>query len=283
MPSTCPPSLSFPHSFQTSIFFHFSHQPPSSFHPAFMSKWAFSPPLIVPSLLASLYCIIPFSTFSVLPQSLGHLISLFLPPWPPKHKAWNSLYPFITLLLVVALLFPYCPISKLSLCLLSFSSPLSLPFLSQRLIHSRMALFPHWLSDNIKIQNGQLNPSSISDLIVMVLPSVPGRPLLPHQPGLYDTKWPGYNFSIYSKNSVNNSFWMRRLRSLGRVWPGLSPLCSQGSQYTEKDAGLNRKWKRLINLSEFTVPLPPFCLHSNWQSQRDKNVIFTTSHGESAQ
>lgn len=120
-----------------------------------------------------------------------------------------------------------------------------------------MALFPPRPSDNIKIQNGQLNPSSISDLIVMVLPPVPGRPLPPRQPGLYDTKWPGYNFSIYSKNSVNNSFGMRRLHSLGRLRPGLSPLSSQGSQYTEQDAGLNRKCKRLINLSEFTIPFPP--------------------------
>lgn len=108
-----------------------------------------------------------------------------------------------------------------------FSLSLSLAsFPSQRLIHSRMALFPPRPSDNIKIQNGQLNPSSISDLIVMVLPPVPGRPLPPHQPGLYDTKWPGYNFSIYSKNSVNNSFGMRRLHSLGRLQPGLSPLSS---------------------------------------------------------
>lgn len=140
-----------------------------------------------------------------------------------------------------------------------------------------MALFPPQPSDNIKIQNGQLNPSSISDLIVMVLPPVPGRPLPPRQPSLYDTKWPGYNFSIFSKNSVNNSFGMSRRHSLGCLRPGLSPLCSQGSQYTEKDAGLNRKCKRLINLPEFTIPFPA---HSNRQSHRDKNVIFTTWHGE---
>lgn len=119
-----------------------------------------------------------------------------------------------------------------------------------------MALFPPQPCNNIKIQNGQLNPSSISDLIVMVLPPVPGRPLPPRQPSLYDTKWPGYNFSIFSKNSVNNSFGMSRRHSLGCLRPGLSPLCSQGSQCTEKDAGLNRKCKRLINLPEFTIPFP---------------------------
>lgn len=171
---------------------------------------------------------------------------------------------FIPPLPIPTFLSPCCPITNPPSPCLSLSPSLSLSsFPSQRLIHSRMALFPPRPSDNIKIQNGQLNPSSISDLIVMVLPPVPGRPLPPRQPSLYDTKWPGYNFSIYSKNSVNNSFGMRRLHCLGRVRPGLSPLCSLGSQYTGKDAGLNRKCKRLINLSEFTVPLPPVPLHSN--------------------
>lgn len=48
------------------------------------------------------------------------------------------------------------------------------------------------------------------------------------------------------------------------------PSAHRGHRMGKKNAGLNRKWKRLINLSEFTVPLPPFRLHSNWQSQRDK-------------
>lgn len=56
------------------------------------------------------------------------------------------------------------------------------PSPSQRLIHSGMALFPPQPSDNIKIQNGQLNPSSVSDLIVMVLPAVPGRAPPPPTP-----------------------------------------------------------------------------------------------------
>lgn len=143
---------------------------------------------------------------SIIPNSpflySDHLISLSLPLWLPLNKAKNSLTPrLIPILPLPAFLSPCCPISNPSLCLPCFSSlflPLS-SFPSQRLIHSRMALFPPRPSDNIKIQNGQLNPSSISDLIVMVLPPVPGRPLPPRQPGLYDTKWPGYNFSIYSK------------------------------------------------------------------------------------
>lgn len=77
--------------------------------------------------------------------------------------------------------YPCCPILKPQI-LLSLAS-----FPSQRLIHSRMALFPPRPCDNIKIQNGQLNPSSISDLIVMVLPAVPGRPLPPHQPSAFMT------------------------------------------------------------------------------------------------
>lgn len=126
----------------------------------------------------------------------------------------------------------------------SFSSPSfwlpplclsSLP--SQRLIHSRMALFPLQPSNSIKIQNGQLNPSSISDLIVMVLPPVPGRPLLPRQASLYDTKWPGYNFSIYSKNSVNNSFGMSRRDSPGWLWPGLTPQLVGAAIYWNKMQG----------------------------------------------
>lgn len=50
------------------------------------------------------------------------------------------------------------------------------PSPSQRLIHTGMALFPPQPPHNIKIQNGQLNPSPISDLIVMVLPAVPESP-----------------------------------------------------------------------------------------------------------
>lgn len=117
------------------------------------------------------------------------------------------------------------------------------PSPSQRLMHSGMALFPPQPSDNIKIQNGQLNPSSVSDLIVMVLPAVPGRaPPLPTL-GLYDTKWPGYSFSIYSKNSVNNSMGMRRPRSPNPRLPQPLPrtLFRRGVTAQPGDAAQHRK------------------------------------------
>lgn len=203
-----------------------SPRPPSSF---LFLRLSFSSTRLHVHICFSLslnpYCIIPYSPFScsgcVSQQSL-------IPVSPSSASAsmkHETLFcPFIPPLPLLGFLCPCCPISKPQI-LLSLSLSLA-SFPSQRLIHSRMALFPPRPSDNIKIQNGQLNPSSISDLIVMVLPPVPGRPLPPHQPSLYDTKWPGYNFSIYSKNSVNNSFGMRRLHSLGRLQPGLSPLSS---------------------------------------------------------
>lgn len=203
-----------------------------------MCPYEISSPLHFFHSFPPLIALSPSSALSVLALSLGHLISLPLPLWLPEHKAQKLPYaPFIPLLppsfsLRCPILNPSLRLPSLSL-LLSLSLSLSLSsFPSQRLIHSRMALFPPQPSDNIKIQNGQLNPSSISDLIVMVLPPVPGRPLPPRQPSLYDTKWPGYNFSIYSKNSVNNSFGMSRRDSQGRLRPGPSPLRSQGSRYT---------------------------------------------------
>lgn len=56
--------------------------------------------------------------------------------------------------------------------------------------HKVNSLLDHIISsllfDNIKILSGQLNPSSISDLIVMVLPGVPQRPPAAFA-ALYDT------------------------------------------------------------------------------------------------
>lgn len=56
--------------------------------------------------------------------------------------------------------------------------------------HKVNSLLDHIISsplfDNIKILSGQLNPSSISDLIVMVLPGVPLRPPAAFA-ALYDT------------------------------------------------------------------------------------------------
>lgn len=83
--------------------------------------------------LPSPYCIIPSSTSSVLALSLGHLISLPLPLWFPRHKAWSSFFcPFISLLPHLAFLSPCCPISNPSLCLslclsLSLAPPVLLP------------------------------------------------------------------------------------------------------------------------------------------------------------
>lgn len=100
--------------------------------------------------------------------------------------------------------------------------------------------------------------------------------------GLYDTKWPGYNFSIYSKNSVNNSFGMRRLRSLGRLQPGPSPLSSLGSQPSQKMQGWIANVEGLINLSEFTAALRHSPCTPIDSPKETKNVIFTTSHVENA-
>ena len=56
--------------------------------------------------------------------------------------------------------------------------------------HKVNSLLDHIISspllDNIKILSGQLNPSSISDLIVMVLPGIPQRPPAAFA-ALYDT------------------------------------------------------------------------------------------------
>lgn len=57
----------------------------------------------------------------------------------------------------------------------------------KRLIRSRMALFPPSPFTNIKIQSGQPHPSSISDLIGVVLPPVPPSPSAT-EAQLYDTK-----------------------------------------------------------------------------------------------
>lgn len=67
----------------------------------------------------------------------------------------------------------------------AFPSDHPLPF-----THKVNSLLDHIISsllfDNIKILSGQLNPSSISDLIVMVLPGVPPRPPAARA-ALYDT------------------------------------------------------------------------------------------------
>lgn len=67
----------------------------------------------------------------------------------------------------------------------AFPSDHLLPF-----THKVNSLLDHIISsllfDNIKILSGQLNPSSISDLIVMVLPGVPPRPPAARA-ALYDT------------------------------------------------------------------------------------------------
>lgn len=63
----------------------------------------------------------------------------------------------------------------------------SSPFPSTHKVNSLLDhIISSLLFDNIKILSGQFNPSSISDLIVMVLPGVPGRPLAARV-ALYDT------------------------------------------------------------------------------------------------
>lgn len=63
----------------------------------------------------------------------------------------------------------------------------SSPFLSTHKVNSLLDhIISSLLFDNIKILSGQLNPSSISDLIVMVLLGIPLRPPAAFA-ALYDT------------------------------------------------------------------------------------------------